>query len=322
MTNQKSKLSKANKYSIYPIEDTYIWSLYKKSVAVFWTPEELDLTKDKKYFMQMTNDEKHFIKMILCFFSSADALVNCNLVQRFMIEIDNPEIQSFYTFQAFMETIHQETYSLLIDTLIDAKEKNICFNAIENIKTVAQKAAWCIKYTKSNESLSKRLIAFALVEGVFFSGAFCAIYWLKTHHQAKLQGLCKSNEFIARDEGLHTEFAVYLYNKLDERLSENEIHQMFIDAVNIEKDFICDALPCRLVGMNSDLMITYIEFVADRLLIQLGYKKLYNSSNPFTFMELISIEGKTNFFEQRVSEYSRSDAFGTNEDAFLLDSNF
>ena len=302
-----------------------MWNYYKKAVAVFWTAEELDLSKDKKNFdKHFTNDEKYFIKMILCFFSSADALINNNLMERFLHDIDNPEIRCFYAFQMFMECIHQETYSLLIDTLIDSKEKAECFDAVSNIKTIKQKADWCEKYTKSDESFAKRLVAFAIVEGVFFSGAFCAIYWIKSKKNGMLQGITKSNEFIARDEGLHTEFAVYLYTQLkDEKLTKTEIYDIFTDAVNIEKEFINEALPCSLMGMNSNTMSQYIEFVADRLIIQLGYPKLFNSSNPFDFMELISLEGKTNFFEARVSEYSRSSAFGLDEsDVFLLNSEF
>jgi len=309
------KLDKENNLSIYPIKDKNIWDMYKKAVAVFWTVEEVDFSKDKKYYDMLNDDEKHFIKMILCFFAGADALVNNNILERFMREINNPEILCFYSFQMAIECIHQETYSLMIDNLIkDNEEKELCFNAIQEIPTIKQKADWCEKYTNSFEELSKRLVAFAIVEGIFFSGAFASIYWLKAFKQDKaITGLCFSNELISRDEALHTEFAVYLYNKLNEKLTNNEIHTMFKDAVKIEIDFINDALPCRLIGMNADSMTVYIKFVADRLLVQLGHPKIYNVVNPFSFMEMISIEGKTNFFEKRVGEYSRSSAFGMND---------
>lgn len=317
------KLNKTNEYSIFPIEDQNIWDLYKKAVAVFWTVEELDFSKDKKYFSELDSNEKHFIKMILCFFSSADALVNNNLMERFLIEIKNPEVKCFYSFQMFIECVHQETYSLMIDNLMTKDEKEICFNAIQNISTVRKKAEWCENYTKSDEPLAKRLIAFAIVEGVFFSGAFASIYWLKAHKGNKIQGLTKSNEFIARDESLHTEFAVYLFKKLDEKIPDQEVYDMFQEAIIIEREFVTEAIPCNLMGINSINMIEYIKFVADRLLLQLGYKKLFHSKNPFSFMEMISMEGKTNFFEHRVSEYSRSSAFESSEnDAFDFSTDF
>tara|TARA_R100001463_G_scaffold59694_1_gene112045 strand:- start:348 stop:1313 length:966 start_codon:yes stop_codon:yes gene_type:complete len=320
------RLDKENNLSIYPIQDKNIWDMYKKAVAVFWTVEEIDFTKDRKYYEMLNDEEKHFIKMILCFFAGADALVNNNILERFMREINNPEILCFYSFQMAIECIHQETYSLMIDNLIkNSKEKDLCFNAIKEIPTIKQKAEWCNKYTNSFEPLSKRLVAFAIVEGIFFSGAFASIYWLKAYKQDKaITGLCFSNELISRDEALHTEFAVYLYNKLDEKLFEYEINDMFEDAVRIETDFINNALPCKLIGMNADSMTSYIKFVADRLLVQLGHSKLYNVSNPFNFMEMISIEGKTNFFEKRVGEYSRSSAFGLDDevDAFAFNTSF
>jgi len=310
-----------DRYCLFPIKDNEIWDFYKKSVSSFWTTEEINFAGDLKDYNNMSEGERYFIKMILAFFASSDGVVNENLVLRFSNEIQLPEARAVYSIQNFMETIHSETYSLLIDSYIkDKDEKMKCFNAIQEYPCIKKKCEWGMKWINDKESsFEKRLVAFACIEGIFFSGAFCAIYWLKK--RGLMKGLCFSNELISRDEGLHTEFAVLLYTKYCDRIEEKEIYTLFKECVDIEKEFIIEALPCKLIGMNSNLMKQYIEYVADRLLSQLGYDKLYNSQNPFSFMEAISIESKTNFIEKRVAEYSLASG-GSRETAFNFDTKF
>ena len=295
-----------NRYVMFPIADADIWKSYKKQMDCFWRAEEVDLSKDQKDWEKLTNNEKYFIKMILAFFAASDGIVLENLGMRFMSEVQMPEARAFYGFQIMMENVHSEMYSILIDSYIkNDTEKEKCFTAIENFPCIKEKADWAIKWINDKRSsFPTRLIAFACVEGIFFSGSFCAIYWLKK--RGLMPGLTFSNELISRDEGMHTDFAVLLYSKLQKKINKNRVYEIIKEAVEIEKEFICDALPCRLIGMNSHLMQQYIEFVADRLVVQLGYEKIYNSANPFDFMEMISIEGKTNFFEKRVGDYSLS----------------
>jgi len=297
-------LTDDNRFVMFPIKDHAIWEMYKKQVDCFWRPEEIDLVKDLNHWKILNDDEKHFIKMILAFFASSDGIVLENLAVRFMSEVKLAEARAFYGFQIAMEGIHSETYSLLIDTLIkDSDEKDKLFNSIDNFPCIKKKADWATKWINDKKtSFATRLVAFACVEGIFFSGAFCSIFWLKT--RGLMDGVCFSNELISRDEALHTEFAILLYSRLAQKLSKKKIQEIVKNAVEIEIEFICDALPCRLIGMNSDLMSDYIKFVADRLVVQLGSEKIYNVSNPFQFMEMISIESKTNFFEKRVSEYA------------------
>jgi len=288
---------------VLPVKYPDLFALYKKSVACFWTPEEVDLSKDLRDWEMLTFNERHFISMVLGFFACMDGLINENICARFMAEVQNSEARLFYGFQMAMEGVHQETYANLIDTYMrDKFEKNALLNSIQNFPCIAQKADWVKTHIQSQESFAHRLVAFACVEGIMFSGAFCAIYWFRSKNL--LPGLCFSNELISRDEALHTEFAVALYHKLVMKLPQSVIHQIVTEAVAIETEFITEALPCRLIGMNSQLMIQYIQFVADRLCIQLGYTKVWGSTNPFAFMETISIERKTNFFESRVSEYA------------------
>ena len=293
-----------NRYVMFPIKYKSIWDMYKKQEFSFWRAEEIDLSKDSKYWEQLSCDEQHFIKMILAFFAASDGIVLENLATRFMGEIQVSEARAFYGLQIAMENIHSITYSLLIDTYIkDFSEKNKLFNALNEYECIKKKGDWAKKWLHDKRSnFATRLVAFACVEGIFFSGAFCAIFWLKK--RGILPGLTFSNELISRDEALHTEFAVLLYSILERKLKKQRIYEIIKEAVEIEKEFIVDALPCRLIGMNSVLMGQYIEFVADRLCVQLGYEKIYNSSNPFDFMEMISVQSKTNFFEDRVSDYS------------------
>ena len=294
------------RYVMFPIQDDDIWKMYKKQMDCFWRAEEIDLSKDITHWNKLTQNEQHFIKMILAFFAASDGIVLENLGMRFMSEVQLSEARAFYGFQIMMENIHSESYSLLIDTYIKEKEeKTKLFKALENFECIKKKGDWAIKWINDKRSsFATRLIAFACVEGIFFSGAFCAIYWLKK--RGLMPGLTFSNELISRDEAMHTEFAVLLYNKLKNKTSRKKVYDLIKEAVEIEKEFICEALPCRLIGMNAEKMSQYIEFVADRLVVQLGYNKIYNSSNPFDFMEMISLEGKTNFFEKRVSDYSLS----------------
>ena len=293
-----------SKYVMFPIQDENIWSMYKKQVECFWRAEEIDLTKDLGDWETLSDQERDFIKMIIAFFAASDGIVLENLAMRFMSDVQLSEARAFYGFQIAMENIHSEVYSLLIETYIKKEdEKTQLFQALENFPCIKKKADWAIKWINDKRSsFASRLIAFACVEGIFFSGAFCSIYWLKK--RGLMPGLTFSNELISRDEALHTEFAVLLYNRLHKKLKKSKVEAIIKEAVEIEKEFICEALSCRLIGMNSRSMRQYIEFVADRLCVQLGGNKIYNSQNPFDFMEMISIEGKTNFFEKRVGEYA------------------
>jgi ribonucleoside-diphosphate reductase subunit M2 len=319
-TNVEPLLKESDdRYVMFPIQDKEIFDMYKKQVDLFWRPEEIQLSKDLRDWNGLTDNERYFISMILAFFAASDGIVLENLAMRFMADVQLSEAKAFYGFQIAMENIHSETYSLLIETYIgNEEEKMRLFKGLENFPCIRKKADWAIKWIKDKRSnFASRLIAFACVEGIFFSGAFCSIYWLKK--RGLMPGLTFSNELIARDEALHTEFAVLLYNKLEKKLKKSKVMEIIEEAVNIEKEFICDALPCRLIGMNSSLMSQYIEFVADRLSIQLGADKIYNSSNPFDWMELISLEGKTNFFEKVVSDYSLATKDKNPDDSFVFD---
>jgi ribonucleoside-diphosphate reductase beta chain len=300
-----SKKNSDNRFVIFPIKHDVIWKSYKNAVSTFWTPEEVDLSKDKTDWEKLNNNEQHFIKNILAFFAGSDGIVMENLAQRFMNDIDIPEVRAFYSYQLFIENVHSEMYSLLIDTYItDSVEKNKLFNAINTIPCVTKKAQWALKWIDNADSFETRLIAFAAVEGIFFSGSFCSIYWLK--NRGLMPGLTFSNELISKDEGMHTDFACLLYEMSSNKLPEDKVHEIIKDAVKIEKEFIIDSLPCSIIGMNSDLMKQYIEFVADRILLQLGHTEIWHSTNPFSFMELISLRPKSNFFEIRVGEYKKA----------------
>ena len=293
-----------NRFVMFPIENQDIWKMYKKQVECFWRCEEVDLTKDLVDWDTLNDNEKYFIKMILAFFAASDGIVLENLGSRFMNEVQLSEARAFYGFQMAMENIHSEMYSLLIETYVkDREEKHKLFTALDTFPCIKKKGDWALKWIQDKRAnFATRLIAFACVEGIFFSGAFCAIFWLKK--RGLMPGLTFSNELISRDEALHTEFAILLYSELNKKNRKDKVYEIVKEAVTIEKEFIIECLPCKLIGMNSALMSQYIEFVADRLLVQLGYEKIYNVSNPFDFMELISIEGKTNFFEKRVGEYA------------------
>jgi ribonucleotide reductase beta subunit family protein with ferritin-like domain len=309
MSNNNSNLllkNNPNRYVMFPIADDDIWKSYKKQMDCFWRPEEIDFSKDMVHWEALTDKEQYFIKMILAFFAASDGIVLENLGMRFLSEVQLPEARAAYGFQLMMENIHSETYSLLIDTYIKKpSEKKELFEALDNFPCIKKKADWAIKWINDKRSsFATRLIAFACVEGIFFSGAFCSIYWLKK--RGLMPGLTFSNELISRDEGMHTEFAVLLFSKLNKKTNKAKVIDIIKDAVTIEKEFICEALPCKLIGMNAKLMSEYIEFVADRLSVQLGFNKIYNTANPFDFMEMISLEGKTNFFEKRVGDYSLS----------------
>ena len=295
-----------DRFVIFPIKHQTIWDMYKKAVASFWTVEEVDLSNDHNDWEKLSPNEKHFIENILAFFAASDGIVNENLSERFMRELTATEAKCFYGFQIAIENIHSEMYSLLIDTYVkDAEKKNKLLNAVETIPSIQKKANWAMKWINDTDSdYNKRVIAFAAVEGIFFSGAFCSIYWLKK--RGLMPGLTFSNELISRDEALHTEFAVLMYSMLNKKCDEETVKEIITEAVSIEKEFINDSIPCRLIGMNSDMMSQYIEFVADRLIVQLGYKKVYGTKNPFPFMEMISLEGKTNFFEKRVGDYAKA----------------
>ena len=310
-----------NRFVTFPIKYNDIWDMYKKQVECFWRAEEIDLTKDLAYWDTLEQGEKHFVSMILAFFAASDGIVLENLASRFMCDVQVSEARAFYGFQIAMENIHSETYSLLIETYIKNKEeKSKLFNAIENFPCIKKKSDWAQKWIHDNRSsFATRLVAFACVEGIFFSGAFCSIYWLKK--RGLMPGLTFSNELISRDEALHCEFAVLLYSKLVKKIDKARIHEIIKEAVEIETEFICEALPCKLIGMNSELMTQYIKFVADRLVVQLGYKKIYNAANPFDFMELISLEGKTNFFEKRNDSYALANKT-VSEDVFNLSDDF
>jgi ribonucleoside-diphosphate reductase subunit M2 len=293
-------------YTLFPIKasEEHLYRMYKQAVASFWTPEEIQFAKDAEDWAKLTSDEQHFLKQVLAFFAGSDGIVQENLASRFQREVNSQVVKLFYSFQNAMEGIHSETYSLLIDTYVkDKDEQDHLFRAIDTIPCIRKKADWALKWIESEQSFAKRLVAFASVEGIFFSGAFCSIYWLKK--RGLMPGLTFSNELISRDEGLHTLFAIALYHTLEKQLSSEELREIITEAVSIEQEFITEALPCSLIGMNAKLMKQYIEFVADRLLVQLGSEKVYKVANPFDFMELISLEGKTNFFEKKVSEYSR-----------------
>ena len=310
-----------NRFVLFPIQDQTIWEMYKKQVDCFWRAEEIDLSKDNNHWDSLNADERSFLSMILAFFAASDGIVLENLAQRFMGEVQLAEARAFYGFQIAMENIHSQTYSLLIDSYIkDPQEKDKLFNAITNYPCIKKKADWAQKWIHDNRStFATRLVAFACVEGIFFSGAFCSIYWMKK--RGLMPGLTFSNELISRDEALHTEFAVLLYSKLVKKMGKARIHEIIKEAVDIETEFICEALPCRLIGMNSQLMTQYIQFVADRLSVQLGYDKIYNVANPFDWMELISLEGKTNFFEKKVGDYALANKTKS-EDVFEFTADF
>lgn len=324
--NQEPLLVPSDRFTIYPIINTDMWDMYQKELSAFWLPAEIDLSKDIDDYNKLSDNERNFIKNILAFFSSSDTIVNINLGERFLNEVEVLEAKFFYGFQIAMENVHSETYSLLIDTYIkDSQEKHEALNAIQYIPCIKKKADWCFKWINDKEScFAQRLIAFAVVEGIFFSGAFCSIFWLK--ERGLMPGLAFSNELISRDEGLHVEFAVLLYSKILNRLSQDVVHNIIREAVEVEKNFITESIPCSMLGMNAELMSIYIEFVADRLLTQLGYDKLWNVKNPFPFMERISIETKSNFFESRVSQYSKANIGSKQEHSelrkFALDADF
>ena len=312
-----------NRFVLFPIEHDDIWSYYKKAEASFWTAEEIDLGQDLKDWDTLTGDERHFIKHVLAFFTASDGIVNENLAENFVSEVQYTEAKFFYGFQIAIENIHSETYSLLIDTYVkDVKEKDALFNALDTMDCVKKKADWALRWIDEG-NFAERLVAFAAVEGIFFSGSFCSIFWLKK--RGLMPGLTFSNELISRDEGLHCDFACLLYNNhLVNKLSNEAIQTIIVDAVTIEKEFVTDALPVRLIGMNAELMCQYIEFVADRLLMELNCSKIYHATNPFDFMEMISLQGKTNFFEKRVGEYQKAGVLNseTDNDKFSLDQDF
>jgi ribonucleoside-diphosphate reductase beta chain len=324
MSQENEILLKENKdrFVILPINYPAIWEMYKKHEASFWTAEEIDLSDDLKHWESMNSGEKHFISHVLAFFAASDGIVNENLAVNFMSEVQVPEARCFYGFQIMMENIHSETYALLIDTYVkDPAEKDRLFHAIDTVPCVKKKAEWALKWIE-NGTFAQRLVAFAAVEGIFFSGSFCSIFWLKK--RGLMPGLTFSNELISRDEGMHCEFACLLYSMLQNKLTKEEATAIITDAVEIEKEFITDALPVKLIGMNADLMGQYIEFVADRWLQELGYDKVYNAANPFDFMEMISLQGKTNFFEKRVGDYQKSGVLNNQpaSQAFSLDEDF
>lgn len=312
----------ANRFVIFPIEQHEIWDMYKKQQACIWTAEEIDLSADIDDWRNKLNDsERHFVKHVLAFFAASDGIVNENLAENFVREVQYSEAKFFYGFQIMMENIHSETYSLLIDTYItDPQEKKMLFNAIETIPAVKKKADWALKWVES-EHFQERLVAFAAVEGIFFSGSFCSIFWLKK--RGLMPGLSFSNELISRDEGMHCDFAVLLHNNyLANKVSEERIKEIILSALEIEKEFITESLPVKLIGMNADLMKQYLEFVADRLLVDLGCSKVFNSENPFDFMANISLQGKTNFFEKRVGEYQKAGVMDSTENTFDMDVDF
>ena len=312
-----------NRFVLFPIQHSDIWSYYKKAEASFWTAEEIDLSNDlSDWESKLTSDERHFVKHVLAFFAASDGIVNENLAENFVSEVQYTEAKFFYGFQIMMENIHSETYSLLIDTYIkDAKEKDYLFNAMEHLDCVKKKAEWALRWIK-NGSFAERLVAFAAVEGIFFSGSFCSIFWLKK--RGLMPGLSFSNELISRDEGMHCDFACLLYNDhLEQKLPSETVTNIIKDAVAIEKEFVSDAIPVALIGMNADLMCQYIEFVADRLLGALDLPKVYNVDNPFPWMDLISLQGKTNFFEKRVGDYQKSGVMADRDkQVFTLDEDF
>jgi ribonucleotide reductase beta subunit family protein with ferritin-like domain len=312
-----------NRYVIFPIKQDAIWKMYKKAVSSFWTPEEIDLSKDMDDYVKLKDEEKHFINSVLAFFAASDGIVNENLVERFCNEVQVLEAKFFYGFQIAIENIHSETYSLLIDTYIkDTVEKTRLLNAIDTIPSVKKKADWALKWINDDSSsFGTRVIAFAAVEGIFFSGSFCSIYWLKK--RGLMPGLCFSNELISRDEGLHTEFAVLMYSMLEDKPSPELVRSIILEAVTIEKEFITESLPCSLIGMNNELMSQYIEHIADRLLLMFKLEPVFKTQNPFEWMELISVQGKTNFFEKRVGEYANKANPGMEEEQeFSMEAQF
>jgi len=324
MEQETELLLRENKdrFVILPIKYPAIWEMYKKCEASFWTAEEIDLGDNQKHWDALNDGERHFISHILAFFAASDGIVNENLAINFMSEVQLPEARCFYGFQIMMENIHSETYALLIDTYIkDATEKDRLFHAIDTVPCVGKKAQWALRWI-NNGTFAERLIAFAAVEGIFFSGSFCSIFWLKK--RGLMPGLTFSNELISRDEGMHCEFACLLYRMLENKLSQEAATAIITDAVEIEKEFVSDALPVSLIGMNAKLMGQYIEFVADRWLNELGYDKVYNATNPFDFMEMISLQGKTNFFEKRVGDYQKSGVLNNSQESksFSLDEDF
>lgn len=320
-------LDKSNdRFVLFPIKYDDIWEMYKKAMASFWTAEEIDLYQDLNDWEKLNEDEKHYIKHILAFFSASDGIVNENLALRFYNDVQIPEARSFYGFQIAMENIHAETYGLLIDTYIkDPTEKDYLFHAIDNIPCIKKKADWALKWIYGQENFALRLLAFAAIEGIFFSGSFCSIFWLKK--RGLMPGLTFSNELISRDEGLHTDFACLLYKYIENKPSDSQVKDLIKEAVEFEQEFITEALPVSLIGMNSDLMKEYIEFVADRLIMEIGHEPIYNATNPFDWMELISLQGKTNFFEKRVAEYQKAGVMNSvgstgNDFDFNLDADF
>ncbi|PTQ95574.1 ribonucleoside-diphosphate reductase beta chain [Mucilaginibacter yixingensis] len=324
MSQENEVLLRENKdrFVILPINYPAIWEMYKKCEASFWTAEEIDLSDDLKHWDGLNSGERHFISHVLAFFAASDGIVNENLAVNFMSEVQIPEARCFYGFQIMMENIHSETYALLIDTYVkDPVEKDRLFHAIDTIPAVKRKAEWALRWI-DNGSFAERLVAFAAVEGIFFSGSFCSIFWLKK--RGLMPGLTFSNELISRDEGMHCEFACLLYSMLQNKLPKEDVVKIIIDAVEIEKEFVTDALPVNLIGMNAKLMQQYIEFVADRWLSELGCGKYYNATNPFDFMEMISLQGKTNFFEKRVGDYQKSGVMNAGNDSksFSLDEDF
>jgi len=315
------------RWVMFPIQHSDIWEMYKKHEASFWTAEEVDLSQDNKDWEALSDSERHFIKHILAFFAASDGIVLENLAAQFSSDVQVPEARAFYGFQMAMENIHSETYSLLIEQYVrDPAEKDAVFNAISTMPPIREKAEWAVQWMNHENSFAERIIAFAAVEGILFSGSFCAIYWLKK--RGLMPGLTFSNELISRDEGLHAEFACLLYGKLQNRLPEDVVHDIVRGAVEVERKFICEALSCDLIGMNNELMTRYIEFVADRLLTALGHSKLFHATNPFDWMELISLQGKTNFFEKRVGDYQKAGVMSSTNAAaeesrgFALDVDF
>ncbi|MFK8057034.1 MAG: ribonucleotide-diphosphate reductase subunit beta [Saprospiraceae bacterium] len=310
------------RFVLFPIEHSDIWDWYKKQQACFWTAEEIDLGQDLKDWETLSADEQYFIKHVLAFFAASDGIVNENLAENFVAEVQYTEAKMFYGFQIAMENIHSETYSLLIDTYIkDNKEKDYLFNAVETMPCVKKKADWALRWIDGG-SFAERLIAFAAVEGIFFSGSFCSIFWLKK--RGLMPGLTFSNELISRDEGMHCDFACLLYNDhIEHKLPKETVMKIICDAVEMEKEFVCEAIPVRLIGMNAELMVQYIECVADRLLESLGCDKVYGSENPFPWMDMISLQGKTNFFEKRVGDYQKAGiTTGRENQVFSLDEDF
>ena len=324
-TNDEEEILRENpnRFTVFPVTYNEIWRHYKQAVSCFWTPEEIDFSKDIEHWIKLSSDERYFIENVLAFFASSDGIIMENLAQRFMRDIQIPEARQFYSYQIFIEAVHSETYSLMIDTYVkDNIKKNKLLNAIQEIPCVKEKAEWAVKWIENKEEdFGTRLVAFAIIEGVFFSSSFCSIYWLK--ERGLMPGLTFSNELISRDEGQHTDFACLLHSMLKNKPSQEKVFEIIKTAVDIEQRFIIDSIPCNLIGMNSKLMKEYIEFVADRLLTQLGYEKIWNSKNPFLFMELISLNSKANFFEVKASNYLKAGIGKTNQDnSVIIDDDF